>query len=181
VDIGTTGSGTEAIRLFDGTGAQVRPIRPDDADALQRFHSHLSPSTVRRRFFTFHPVLSPHEVERFTNVDGTDRYALVVECGTEIVAVGRYDRMERGDTAEVAFVVADALQHHGLGSLLFARLVRRAREVGITTFYAETLEGNASMLGVFGDSGCPMRTATSMGVVDVHLDISPGDPPGEAG
>ncbi len=180
---------TSTVELFDGRAGLLRPIRPVDADALRSFHASLSSSTVRRRFFYLHPELTVAEVDRFTNVNGTDRVAFVVETTGGIVAVGRYERMGDPTGAEVAFVVADAYQHHGLGSLLLARLVERAREVGITTFYAEILDGNRAMLGVLRDSGYPMTSTEASGVVKARLDIAstrscPGSErhrPGEAG
>jgi GNAT superfamily N-acetyltransferase len=162
----------EPIDLFDGTAALLRPIRPSDAAGLLRFHSQLSNASIRLRFFSLHTHLTDDEVERFTNVDGTDRVALVVANANELIAVGRYDRCAESDVAEVAFVVADHFQHHGLGSLLLDRLAERARAVGIRTLRAETLAENSLMLGVFRDSGYPMRTKTSYGVVEVTLDIA---------
>ena len=52
------------VVLTDGGTLHLRPIRPDDADALVRFHARLSPETIRFRFFAPHPRLSPAEVER---------------------------------------------------------------------------------------------------------------------
>jgi GNAT superfamily N-acetyltransferase len=161
----------EAMVLFDGTPAFLRPLRPDDAEALARFHTHLSPATVRRRFLCNHPVLTPGEVEHFTHLDGVDRAAFVVCTTSDLIAIGRYERIGTAPEAEVAFVVADAHQHHGLGSLLFERLVERARVVGIGTFSAETLAENGAMLAIFRDSGYPMRATTGAGVVDVAVDI----------
>ena len=72
---------------------RLRPITPDDAERLVQFHSHLTPHSCYLRFFSFHPTLSPKEVERFTCVDYLDRLALVAELvdGT-LIAVGRFDR-----------------------------------------------------------------------------------------
>ena len=157
--------------LFDGTPALLRPIRPVDAEALLRFHALLSPTTVRRRFFGYHPVLTADEVERFTNVDGIDRVALVVGTTWDLIAIGRFERIGSAPEAEVALVVADAYQHHGLGSLLFERLAEQARDVGIGTFTAATLAENEAMLAVCRDSGYPLRSTVDAGVVDVTLDI----------
>ena len=78
--------------LADGGTVHVRPITPGDRERLIAFHGRLSPETVQLRFFTPHPRLSDAEVERFTQVDGTDRAALVATQDDEIVAVVRYDR-----------------------------------------------------------------------------------------
>jgi DNA-binding NarL/FixJ family response regulator len=55
------------------------------------------------------------------------------------IGVARYDRHGEGNVAEVAFVVADDYQHHGIGSLLLDELVSAARDRGISTFLADTL------------------------------------------
>ena len=39
------------VVLRDGTVASLRPIRPDDGDALQRFHNAQSDESIYLRFF----------------------------------------------------------------------------------------------------------------------------------
>ncbi len=151
---------------------QVRPIRPDDDKALVQFHDHLSDRSCYLRFFTLHRHLLPKEVERFTSVDYRDRIALVVEHDDRIVAVGRYDRRPESTEAEVAFVVADEYQHHGIGSLLLDELAEAARVRGITTFVADTLEENQTMLQVFTHSGFPITSHSEYGTVSLRFPIA---------
>ena len=92
------------------------------------------------------------EVERFTRVDYVNRLALVAEDNSGLVAVARYDRTPGTAEAEVAFVVADQYQHHGIGTLLLERLAAAAWQRGITAFVATTLAENREMLQVFADS-----------------------------
>ncbi len=162
--------GAEVV-LTDGTRCSLRPIRPDDAQALVQFHQHLSQRSTYLRFFTVHPTLSAEEVERFTTVDYVDRLALVVEAEGELIAVGRFDRRLGTPEAEVAFVVADAYQHHGLGSLLLDELARAARTRGIRTFLAETLSENKAMLDVFHHSGFEVSSKIECGVVSLRFGI----------
>ena len=152
---------------------RVRPIRPDDMDALVRFHEHLSDRSCYLRFFNLHPHLMPGEVERFTHVDYRDRLALVAEHDGMLIAVGRYDRKPGTDEAEVAFVVADECQHHGIGALLLDELASAARARGLSAFVAETLEGNATMLRVFDNSGFPVTRHCAWGTASVRFSISP--------
>jgi RimJ/RimL family protein N-acetyltransferase len=151
----------------------VRPIRPDDADALVEFHDGLSHDTQYLRFFSAHPHLSPREIDRFTHVDYGDRLALVVESDGHLLAVGRYDRVGTSEGAEVAFVVADAHQGHGLCTMLLHRLAAAAPSHGITRFVAETLPGNHRMQRVFLDAGYPVRSRFVDGVVEVEFPIAP--------
>ncbi len=160
-------------RIGDGQVVHVRPIVPGDAAMLVKFHASLSPKSVYLRFFNFHPELSAREVERFTRVDYCARFALVVLAEDRLVAVGRYDRVEGTDEAEVAFVVEDAYQNLGVGTLLADELARAARVQGIGVFVADTLTENAGMLEMFRKTGFPVATRFEGGVVKVRFSIAP--------
>ncbi len=166
-----------------GATVAVRAIRPDDDEALRAFHAGLSAESIMLRFFGAHPKLSDAEVERFTHVDGVDRVALVAEDASGIVAVARFDRTPGRDEAEVAFVVGDAFQGHGLGSLLLQRLADEARARGIRWLVADTLAENFRMLHVFRDAGFPRTSTRDSEVTRVVMDIGhrPGQPVPGAG
>jgi len=162
------------VVLSDGSTVHVRPVRPDDADGLVAFHARLSPESIYRRFFTSHPRLSPAEVDRFTCVDGDDRMALVAALKGQIVGIARYDRFSAAPAeAEVAFVVEDAHQGHGLGTLLLEHLAAYARAQGVDTFRAETLWDNRAMQEVFRRAGFIEEAHQDREIVDVRLDIRP--------
>ena len=158
--------------LRDGTAVHVRPIRPEDEDALVAFHSRLSPQTIYRRFFSPRPVLPPSDVHRFTNVDYRKRMALIALIQGEMAGVARYDANPDTDQAEVAFVIEDRHQGRGLGSLLLEHLAAAARERGIKTFYAETMADNRAMLGVFRDAGFDARRSFEDGLVHLEFPIA---------
>jgi GNAT superfamily N-acetyltransferase len=162
-------------QLRDGTRVELRPIRDTDGPGMTAFHESLSPRSVYRRFFFAHPRLSTGEVERFTHVDYVDRMAFVVTDAERIVGVGRYERLEGTDEAEVAFVVTDAYQRRGIGALLLDRLAEVAVRQGITTFVAQTLSENRDMLGVFLTSGFPVESSSEGGTVSVRFPIEPTD------
>jgi GNAT superfamily N-acetyltransferase len=151
----------------------VRPIAPRDADALVRFHEHLSDQTIRLRYFNLHRNLASEEVAHLTCVDGFNRVAFVVEHEGEIVGVGRYDRCDRPCRAEVAFVVADEFQHHGLGPMLLERLVETAKLAGIGELCASVLAENATMLAVFHCAGFPFAEERFGDVVELTMAIGP--------
>ena len=153
----------------------VRPIRPDDGARLVAFHEHLLPRSVFLRFFSFHPELSTKEVEHFICVDYVNRLALVVESGDRLIAVGRYDSAPGETEAEVAFVVADDFQHHGIGALLLDELARAAWQRRVTSFRAETLCENRTMLDVFHHSGFPATSSVEYGTVTLRFPIEPTD------
>jgi GNAT superfamily N-acetyltransferase len=139
------------------------------------FHRSLSPHSVYLRFFTFHPTLSAVEVARFTTVDYVDRLALVAAEGDRLIAVGRFDRLPGTTEAEVAFIVADEFQHHGIGALLLDELVKAARDRGIETFTAQTLTDNRAMLDVFRHAGFPVTSRIEFGTVNLQFPLAPSD------
>ena len=171
---GPSGAASAAtVQLRDGSTVAILPMGPDEEGRLVRFHHRLSPETARRRFFSVHPELSPDELHRFTHVDHVDREAIIAVAQGEIVAVARFDRIGGGGEAEVAFVVADGWQGRGLGPVLLARLVERARELGLTRFVAETLPENRRMISVFRHAGYPITERVEDGVVEVSIELGP--------
>ncbi len=162
------------VVLRDGGAAHIRPIHPEDADALQTFHVAQSPRSTYLRFFAPMPRLSARDLQRFTTVDHSDRVALVVLAGDAIIGVGRYDRVGDG-AAEVAFNVSDAHQGRGVGSVLLEHLVVAAREQGLTRFVAEVLPENRRMLDVFTEAGFATTRVVEDGVVMLTVDIAATD------
>ncbi|AFR28591.1 hypothetical protein ARUE_c16790 [Arthrobacter sp. Rue61a] len=161
------------VVLRDGGTAHLRPIRPEDADALQAFHAGQSQASIYMRFFSFKPKLSGKEVRRFTEVDHINRVAFVITIGGEIIGIGRYDRLEDPAEAEVAFNISDAHQGRGIGSILLEHLAAAARENGIRRFTAEVLPDNRKMLMVFADAGYDLKRQFDDGVVSVEFNIDP--------
>lgn len=163
--------------LRDGGTVHVRPIRPSDGPAIEALHGRLSARTIYFRFFSPLNTLSPKMLERFVNVDYVDRLALVAVLGEDIVAVGRYERLPShsgsGDEAEVAFLVDDAQQGRGLGTVLLEQLAVYASAAGITRFVADTLPENARMLRVFHEAGFDDQRRFADGVVRVAFPIAP--------
>lgn len=159
------------VVLSDGGTVHLRPIRPEDADSIVTFHSRLSDRTRYYRYFGPYPRMSQRDVDRFTHVDHANRVALVAMLGDDIVAVGRFDRLSGGDSAEVAFVVQDEHQGRGLGSILLEHLAAAAREVGLGRFVAEVLAENSRMVRVFRDAGYQVKRAMEEGLVHLEFDI----------
>src|SRR5262249_56581393 len=114
----------------------------------------LSAETVYRRFFRRLPALPLEWAHHFTNVDYRDRLALIAEIddasGVALVAVVRYEALpEYEATAEVALLVEDRWQGHGLGSMLLDRLLGSAAAPGIPGLQADVLPRNHRLLGLF--------------------------------
>lgn len=157
--------------LPDGTTLTMRGLEPRDGDALRAFHQGLSSETVYYRFFCARGPLTDAEVDYFTHVDQRSRVALGVFADGVLIAVGRYDRLPGTTDAEVACVVTDAWQHHGVGTMLLARLVEVGRHSGVRRFVAETLLSNTRMLRLLAEVA-PLRTSdVSTGFAHVLVDL----------
>jgi acyl-CoA synthetase (NDP forming)/RimJ/RimL family protein N-acetyltransferase len=162
------------VVLRDGATAHLRPISPQDAESIQRFHQGQSPESIYLRYFAPMPRLSARDVHRFTHVDHVDRVAFVCTVGDHIVGIARYDRID-ADSAEVAFNVSDAHQGRGLGSVLLEHLTAAARENGIHRFTAEVLPHNRKMLTVFREAGYEVASHFDDGVIAVEFELAPTD------
>ncbi|MBL7253699.1 bifunctional acetate--CoA ligase family protein/GNAT family N-acetyltransferase [Paractinoplanes lichenicola] len=162
------------VLLSDGTAVHLRQIRPTDAPAIVEFHSRMSDRTRYLRYFSPYPRIPERDLERFVNVDHHDREAFVIVAGPRIMAVGRYERLgPDSPEAEVAFVVEDAHQGRGIGSVLLEHLAEAARANGLTRFVAEVLPENAGMLRVFSDFGYQVQRKYADGVVHLSFPIAP--------
>jgi acetyl coenzyme A synthetase (ADP forming)-like protein len=159
------------VLLADGTTAHVRAIRPADATAVGALYSRLSHETIVLRYFGPHPRMSPKEIEELTHPDGLDVVVLVVELHSLIVGIAQYHREPGQDEAEVAFLVDDSYQGHGIGTILLEHLASEARRHGIRRFVADTLAENHRMLDVLAQAGFVRRYQHNAEVVRVVLDI----------
>jgi RimJ/RimL family protein N-acetyltransferase len=161
------------VLLSDGSTVYLRQIRPEDAAAIVAMHSRFSERTRYLRYFGAYPQIPPRDLERFTTVDHHDRVAFVALLGDDIIAVARYERIDGGDSAEVAFVVEDAHQSRGLGPILLEHLAAAARERGVARFVAEVLAENSAMLGVFRAAGYHLAREMEEGVFHLEFAIDP--------
>jgi acetyl coenzyme A synthetase (ADP forming)-like protein len=160
------------VVLRDGGMAHFRPIKPDDAEALHAMFHRMGREAVYHRFFRHKKDLSPEELRYFTEVDYQDRMAFVVMIGRDMVAVGRYDRMEDDqETAEVAFAVEDAHHGRGIGSQLLTHLTNYARNNGVEAFQAFVLPDNYPMMRLFRGSGYTMTRAMGDGIYTVEFPV----------
>ena len=138
--------------LNDGTPVVLRPLRGDDASKSETGFRQLSPESRYRRFLTYKIGLSPSELKYFTHCDGANHLALgafltdAKDGEPELVAVGRYVRdTDKFALAEVAIVVADAWQQHGIGKRLFVAPAQGAWQAGVRHWKAVFLTYNTAI------------------------------------
>lgn len=156
------------VALRDGSPVHVRPVRAEDLPALRRFLDGLSASSRRMRFFTGAADMGA-AARWAAEVDRQERDGLLALTGDGTIAGHAAWARLSDDRAEVAFETAEAMRGRGLATILLAHLAFGARAQGIATFVAEVLPENHRMLGVFRESGLPLRVASEPGVLTVEM------------
>jgi acetyltransferase len=133
---------------------RLRPIRPDDEPLIVAFHGTLSERSVYMRYFSWMKLgqRTAHErLARMCFIDYDRQIAFVAETSNErtgdrqIVGVGRLVKSPGGKEAEVAFVVSDAMQGHGIGREMMQLLVEFARDEQISELSATFIRENLPM------------------------------------
>lgn len=154
----------QVLRFDDGTPWIVRPIRPEDADALQGFIRELSERSRYMRFVSMMRELTPRMLARYTQVDYDRELALVATTELPnpahrghrhdaVIGLAHYLRNPDGRGAEYALVVADAWQGRGLGRRLMSMLIDAAREQGLEYIEGLVLADNRPMLRLMTSLG----------------------------
>jgi acetyl coenzyme A synthetase (ADP forming)-like protein len=156
---------------------RFRALRHGDRGALKDLLSRCSPASLRYRFLHSIKALPEKTLDQLAEIEGSRVVTLVViqgECADErIIAVGQYHALEdRPDVAEVSFLVEDAMQRRGIGTLLLDLLAEMAREHGIKEFGADVLADNHVMLSVFRKAGYALSSAVSYGVTHLEFPIA---------
>ena len=148
--------------LKDGTRLRIRPIRPDDEPQMVRFHATLSEHSVYLRYFSIPSLESRTRHERLTRIcfiDYDRDLVLVAEvmdenrAGHEIIGVGRLGKLHLGNGAEVAVIVSDRFQRHGVGRALIRELVEFARDENVGVLRALVLAENIAMRHLLESEG----------------------------
>jgi RimJ/RimL family protein N-acetyltransferase len=146
----------ERQELRDGTSLEVRALKPEDESGMLSAIERTGVESLRRRFFVMKREFSEKERNFFMKVDFINHVALVAVAQEDdkptIVGGGRYIVFEP-QRAEMAFVVVDAWQGRGIGSILLRHLIKIAGDAGLHELIAEVLPENRAMLKVFGKYG----------------------------
>lgn len=167
--------------LATGERILVRAARPDDRERLLDHLQHLSPGSLRSRFF----ATKGDFTEQLDQLAGADFVNVVVLLATaqgtgdeQVKGFAAYTLLEPSSSvAELAVTVADADHRHGIGSLLVEHLIRIARAAGITVLEATVLSQNRAALAVLAHHGFRAESYEDPNVV--HFKKSLADPVAE--
>ena len=161
--------------LTDGTTMEIRPARPQDAEAVRAMHAAMSPDNMYLRFFSMSPRAAEQEAKRVCREPDSDHAALLAWQDDRLVGVAAYEPAGKPGVAEVAFAVPDDMHGRGIASLLLEHLVWQARQRDLRAFTAETLAENSAMLRVFADAGLPVKRRIAEGMVELTFPLPVGE------
>jgi acetyltransferase len=164
----------------DGNNVTIRPIRPEDEPLMVKFHETLSDRSVYLRYFCSLSLSRRVAHERLLRIcfGDYDREMVLVAEGTHpetgeprIMGVGRMNRAQAGNDAEVAVLVSDRYQKLGLGQELLSRVIEIARKENVSSVSAEMLTDNIAMQVIMKRLGFKVRTSKDMSSVRAYLDL----------
>ena len=160
--------------LRDDRPTTIRALHPDDRAGMLAAIGRTSMQSLQRRFFVPKKGFSEREIAFFLDVDFESHVAIVAEIAEDgcpvIVGGGRFIAIQPGQ-AEIAFVVVDAYQGQGIGTILMRHLAILARNAGLKELVAEVLPENTAMLKLFKKFGFRPDARGSPQVVHLTLQL----------
>ncbi len=152
--------------------ALLRPVQPDDADAVNRFFARLTRDDVRARFFSVMPRLPERYLQSLlaADFDHDVAFLLVDPIRGDILGVVRLADIGGAEGAEVAVTVRSDLKHRGIGALLLARVLACARAHGTREVHGDVLADNRACIGLARKLGFSLvRSAVEPHIVRASL------------
>jgi acetyltransferase len=147
--------------VVNGGGAIyfVRPVRPEDADALRRLVESCARSDLRLRFLGALTTLPGQLAARLSQIDYRREMAfLAFETEEGVLAgVARLAADPDNERAEFALLVRSDLKGRGLGAALMGLLIDHARAKGVGVLFGLVAAGNTRMLALSEELGFARR------------------------
>ncbi len=136
---------------------EVRPVRPEDAQAEAQFVHNLSSQAKYFRFMHVVNDLTPEMLSQFTKID-YDRemsfVAMAFEDGKEVmVGVSQYVINPDKKSCEFAVAISDEWQGQGLARKLMLILMEHIKERDLEVVEGTVLRNNTSMDHLMGSLG----------------------------
>jgi GNAT superfamily N-acetyltransferase len=131
----------------------LRAAGPADAPAAREMHRRCSAATLTRRY-----PGPADEADRYLGhlLDARHGHSLAaVAPDGSLVGLGHL--LRDGDEAEVALLVEDAWQRHGVGTAVLRELVGLAVREGREAVYAVTDTANTAMIATMRATGLPLE------------------------
>ncbi|MFE4972270.1 GNAT family N-acetyltransferase [Kitasatospora sp. NPDC056651] len=162
---------TSRLSLPDGTELLLRPAGPADRTAALAMHGRCSPAALRLRYHG--PVGDAGRYLDHLLDPRHGRSLAVTAADGRIVALGHL--MWDDGEAELAVLVEDDWQRHGLGLALLRRLSAAALACGVRTVYAVTQAANTGLIAAMRRLGAPLDFHAEDGTLVITATLAAGE------
>lgn len=160
------------VLLRDGSIAHVRLVTEADRDQLNGLNAGVSLRTRYMRYFSVSDQPGSWYVDQVLRSAETGS-ALVAVMGGHIVGLASFARLESDPSiADLALLIDDEHQVHGLGALLLEHLAALARHRGVRAFTADVLGENTRMLRLLSHSGFTITSEGHDAVAQLRVDLA---------
>lgn len=167
---------------IQGRAVSIREARPGDIPAIDAMHDRLSRQSLYLRYFaSSKPSLeSLGDQLHGSQVGGAAYVALLEERQAEVLGLAYYRQVpDEESSAELAVLVEDRFQGHGLGQALMEVLIRQACYQAVHSFKAYVLPENRRVLRMLTKQGLPTQHRYRDGLYELEMELQPL--PGSAG
>ncbi len=138
------------VKLKDGQSILIRPIRPEDEPKVSVFHTELTESTIRKRYFAFLSLEERTSHERLIQICAIDyeNEMRFVACDAhhQVVGIIAYHRLANSSIADFKLIISDRVQNKGLGKQLMQHLLKVAKKEKISKLYGTVLDENQVLI-----------------------------------
>lgn len=132
-----------------GERLELRRLTVDDAAAYAELINRQDDQSVFQRFFSIDRP-SASRAARLLERAGARHEYIGAFCDGKLIAIGELAGGQL-DRAEVALLVDEAWQRHGIGTELFRRLAAEAKALGYRYLEGDSLADNHEVTSVLAD------------------------------
>ncbi|HOS44150.1 MAG TPA: GNAT family N-acetyltransferase, partial [Armatimonadota bacterium] len=116
------------VTLTHGAAGVIRPLAPEDAEALAAFYAAVPREDLR--FYCPHPLDRAHALRNAANAYRPTEVVLVLETGGGIGGYAWYRWRAGDEKSGFGICIGRACQGRGAGRLLMTRLLEIAKTIG---------------------------------------------------
>jgi acetyltransferase len=167
----------EHVTLDDGQTVLLRPIRPEDVPAHERFVSKLTQEDLRQRFLGAIRKIPRSQMARMAQIDYAREMAFIatidrLDGEPETLGVVRMVTDPNDVRTDLAIVVRSDLKRRGIGVVLMNKLLDYCRARGTRELVAPVLRENQAMLGLMKKVGFTVEDTPDETIVLVRKKLT---------
>lgn len=153
-------------------GPVIRMMEAEDVPMVEAMSAALSARSLAQRFFVGTPQIPRALLRQLRAVDHVKEEAVIALIGKRAVGLAQYVRQADTDRADLAVLVVDAWQRHGIGRAMVTHLAELAAGRGITAFDADVLHDNEPARRAVGRLWPQARVADTEDCLEYQLPLA---------